>query len=660
MNSTINKTELISKLQTLEGLTNEERSNLIDLLRQHKKYGLVWEDKPEDVEERLRDELPVLHEVKERFINSDAPDAPNHILIEGDNLEALTTLSYTHEGKIDVIYIDPPYNTGNKDFAYYDDFEDEYRQIPYVDKEDSYRHSKWLSFMSKRLKIAKRLLSYKGVIFISIDDNEQANLKLLCDEVFGGDKFVSNIIWQKNYASKNNSQGIPAATEYLITYSKIQDWTPKRLARTEEMDSKYKNPDNDVASWRSDNPCAPGAVSHQGMVYAIQHPFTGELLYPYNGACWRYQQDDLLKIMNGWCKYELKDLNDDENRARICGITPDKIRKGVKGIVLSESLEESKLQAEMILHRGQWPKYYFTKNGKGGIARKTYLTKVEGRMVTSFWPHTEVNHTDGAKKELKEIFNSEIPFDTPKPISLVKRIGEIASQSDSTILDFFAGSGTTLHATMQLNAEDGGHRQCILVTNNENNICEGVTYERNKRVINGYTTPKGVEVEGLKNNRLRYYKTDFISRDRTMRNMRQLVAASTDMLCIKEDLYTEQKVFGRWKINPKVARYFSDGEKHMLVVYDERAVEQLPTMIAETDFGGKKLKIYIFSPERYAFDDDFYEVQDKVQLVALPAAIYDAYQKVLPKRKPQLLDVAEEVKPIPTDLFGEEEKGGER
>lgn len=166
-------------------------------------------------------------------------------------------------------------------------------------------------------------------------------------------------------------------------------------------------------------------------------------------------------------------------------------------------------------------------------------------------------------------------------------------------------------------------------------------------------------MEGLKNNRLRYYKTDFISRDRTMRNMRQLVAASTDMLCIKEDLYTEQKMFGRWKINPKVARYFSDGEKHMMVVYDERAVEQLPTMIAETDFGGKKLKIYIFSPERYAFDDDFYEVQDKVQLVALPAAIYDAYQKVLPKRKPQLLDVAEEVKPIPTDLFGEEEKGGD-
>ena len=649
MKNLIDKSELISKLQTLEGLTNDERSSLIGLLREHKKYGLVWEDKPEDVEERLRESLPVLREVRDKAILSDEADAPNHIIIEGDNLEALTALSYTHEGKIDVIYIDPPYNTGNKDFVYNDSF---------VDTEDSYRHSKWLSFMNKRLKIAKKLLSDKGVIFISIDDNEQANLKLLCDEVFGCEKFVSNIIWQKNYASKNNSQGIPASTEYLITYSKIQDWTPKRLSRTEEMDSKYKNPDNDVSPWRSDNPCAPGAISHQGMVYAIQHPFTGELLYPYNGACWRYQQDDLLEIMNGWCKYELKDLNDDETRAKICGITPERVRKGVKGIVLSESLDDSKFHAEMILRRGQWPKYYFTKNGKGGIARKTYLTNVEGRMVTSFWPHTEVNHTDGAKKELKEIFNSEIPFDTPKPILLLKRIGEIASQTNSIILDFFAGSGTTLHATMQLNAEDGGHRQCILVTNNENNICEEVTYERNKRVIEGYTTPKGVEVPGLKRNTLRYYKTDYISRERTQKNMRDLVAAATDLLCIKEDLYEEQQTFGRFKLKPQLARYFNDGQKHMLIVYREELIDEIAEEIKRLSLtpdpspkerGVGKLKIYVFSPGRYPFTDNFREVEDKVELVALPAAIYDAYQKVLPKRREKLL--AEEEIKIPTNLF---------
>ncbi len=187
----MNKKELYNKILQLDGLTNEEKSELLGLLRKQKKYGLVWEDKPEDVEERLREELPVLVEDTTKAIISTEVDAPNHILIEGDNLEALTALAYTHEGKIDVIYIDPPYNTGNKDFVYNDQF---------VDKENSYRHSKWLSFMNKRLRIAKQLLSEKGVIFISIDDNEQAQLKLLCDEVFGNDKLISNLIWQKKQA----------------------------------------------------------------------------------------------------------------------------------------------------------------------------------------------------------------------------------------------------------------------------------------------------------------------------------------------------------------------------------------------------------------------------------------------------------------------------
>ena len=211
MKNLIDKSELISKLQTLEGLTNDERSSLIGLLREHKKYGLVWEDKPEDVEERLRESLPVLREVKDKALLSDEPDAPNHILIEGDNLEALTALSYTHEGKIDVIYIDPPYNTGNKDFVYNDSF---------VDSEDSYRHSKWLSFMNKRLKIAKKLLSDKGVIFISIDDNEQANLKLLCDEVFGERNFIANLVWQKKFSRSNDALYFSTMHDHILCVCK--------------------------------------------------------------------------------------------------------------------------------------------------------------------------------------------------------------------------------------------------------------------------------------------------------------------------------------------------------------------------------------------------------------------------------------------------------
>lgn len=188
------KIKLAERIRSLEGLTDGERSALLGLLNESKTYGLVWEDKPEDVEERLRDELPVLVEDKSKALTDGGADAPNHILIEGDNLEALTTLAYTHAGKIDVIYIDPPYNTGNKDFSYNDS---------YVDSEDSYRHSKWLSFMSKRLRIAKKLLSDRGVIFISIDDNEQANLKLLCDEIFGTHNFVSVFLWRKKSTTSN-------------------------------------------------------------------------------------------------------------------------------------------------------------------------------------------------------------------------------------------------------------------------------------------------------------------------------------------------------------------------------------------------------------------------------------------------------------------------
>jgi adenine-specific DNA-methyltransferase len=208
--TTINKQELANKIKAIDGLSSDEKSQLLELLHKQKKYGLVWEDKPEDIEEKLRNELPVLKEVKERAIISDDKDAPNHILIEGDNLEALTALSYTHKGKIDVIYIDPPYNTGNKDFVYNDNF---------VDKEDGYRHSKWLSFMKRRLDIAHGLLSDKGVIFISIDDNEQAQLKLLCDEVFLPENHIATLPTIMNLKGNQDQFGFAGTHEYTLVYS---------------------------------------------------------------------------------------------------------------------------------------------------------------------------------------------------------------------------------------------------------------------------------------------------------------------------------------------------------------------------------------------------------------------------------------------------------
>lgn len=322
-------------------------------------------------------------------------DTTENLYIEGDNLEVLKLLQESYLGKVKMIYIDPPYNTGN-DFIYADNFmrsqEAENEQMGMYDEGENRLfkntdtngrfHSDWCSMMYSRLMLARNLLSDDGVIFISIDDNECANLIKICGEIFGGSCFVADIAWQRTYAPRNDSKGISSEKEHLVVFSKQSAWNPKKLPRTAEMNAKYKSPDGDPTLWRPDNPCAPGATTHQGMVYAIQHPFSGKLLYPSNGACWRYQQDEMLSIMKGWGKYELRDLHDDEARAAVCGVTVDAVRKGVMGIVLSCPLEEAKVFAENVYKKGNWPIYYFTSGGTGGIAKKTYLNDKNGKVVT--------------------------------------------------------------------------------------------------------------------------------------------------------------------------------------------------------------------------------------------------------------------------------------
>lgn len=599
----MNKNELANKIREIDGLTNDEKSALIELLRKQKKYGLVWEDKPEDVEERLREELPVLIEDTGKAIVSEDADAPNHILIEGDNLEALTALAYTHEGKIDVIYIDPPYNTGNKDFVYNDRF---------VDKEDTYRHSKWLSFMSKRLRIAKQLLSDKGVIFISIDDNEQAQLKLLCDEIFGQDNFLGLITRRQSSGAKNDTgeNRVVTTADYLISYAKNDfSFSPYYVANQktyprEDEESKF----------------SPRALEMQGggdtltarpkMGYSVYYRKSDnsiKLLFDYdlnNNPV--YEEPNTELIAQGYECY----------RPRLRDMALGIWRWG--DVTFLEKFKQNLVHFE----RGR---VFIKERAKGNIPK----------YPEAIWE--DYLNTQGTN-ELKDIFGGK-SFSFPKPVSLIMQILRVTQSS--TILDFFAGSGTTLHATMQLNAEDGGHRKCILVTNNENNICEEVTYERNKRVIQGYTSPKGEKVPGLTSNTLRYYKTDFISRDRTPRNMRALVAASTDLLCIKNDIYKEAKLAGR-NINPKIARYFAEGDRSMLVIYDERAISAIAEILEAVEPGKEKIKVYVFSAGSYAYDDEFEEVADKVELCALPDAIYQAYQKVLPKRRPKFLPEAME------------------
>ena len=465
--------------------------------------------------------------------NTSTMETFDNMIIHGDNLAALKSLLPRYEGRVKCIYIDPPYNTGNEGWVYNDNVNDPQikkwlGEVVGKEGEDFSRHDKWLCMMYPRLRLLQKLLSNDGAIFISIDDNELYNLKLVCDEIFGSNCFIANISWQRTYSTRNDSKGIVSEVEHILAYSKLPGWQPNKLPRTAEMDKKYKNPDNDVAPWKSTDALAPDSIAHQGMVYAIQNPFTGHLIYPTAGRHWAVDQQTILDSLQGWCPYELRDIGDDEKRAEICGVGVDDVRKGVKAIMLagvgdellslrgvsesrssegnskeSQSLQNSKTpssesninsvslhvknfdqsrkMAEKVLKEGPWPKYYFMNKGKGGIAKKTYISDVGGAPPTNLWEYKDVGHTDEAKKELMAIFGGKSPFDTPKPVRLIERILKIATDKDAIVLDSFAGSGTTAHAVLKMNAEDGGNRRFILVEMMD--YAETVTAERVKRVM---------------------------------------------------------------------------------------------------------------------------------------------------------------------------------
>lgn len=486
--------EMLSKMfpnaltETITGYDEDgkpivERAIDADVLRQEisckvvdgkdERYQFIWPDKKKAI---LLANAPIdktLRPYRDKSVNFDNTE---NIYIEGDNLEVLKLLQETYLGKIKMIYIDPPYNTGN-DFVYEDDFAEDIssymirsgnydgvgnRLFSNSDNSGRY-HTDWINMIYPRIKLARNLLTDDGAIFISIDDNECENLKKICDEIFGLSCYVATISWRKTYSPRNDAHGISGEVEYILVYGKSPNWQPNKLPRTEKMNSVYKNPDNDHTMWRTSDAFAPSASTHQGMVYAIQHPITGELLYPYNGACWPLEQSKMLEQMQEWAEYELVDLNDDERRAQVCGISKEEVRKNIKAIMLAESLESAKTKSLEIIKRGQWPRFFFTKNGSGGIARKTYLDDSKGKVVTNFWSYEDVGHTDEAKKELKSLFGGKAPFDTPKPVRLLERIIHIATNENDIVLDFFAGSATTAQAVMNKNHNDNTQRKYILV-----------------------------------------------------------------------------------------------------------------------------------------------------------------------------------------------------
>lgn len=456
--------------------------------------------------------------------------------------------------------------------------------------------------MSKRLKIAKQLLSDRGVIFISIDDNEQAQLKLLCDEVFGENNFIAKFDWRKKTGA-NDAKDIAIITESILLYSISKVACIEQAIWTRDTGSidneRYKYVDEYFETrgrFYYDTLDRGGLQYSDSMNYGIEMP-DGKILFP-NGRS-EFRND-------GW----------------IWKWGKDKVKWGLENKFLD--IVKSKKNK----HTQYTIKYkVYEKVDNEGKPRKD-----RGRAYINLITEPINQH---GNLEMTELFDGYCPFSNPKPVGLIKYLLKTVSLKELrnlTILDFFAGSGTTLHATMQLNKEDGGKRQCILVTNNESNICEEVTYVRNKRVIEGYTTPKGEHAEGLTDNNLRYYKTELLPREQTVRNKRRLMEAATDLLCIKNDMYAEVNEFGGKAWNKRSMRCFAKGGRTMLVIYNELLVDEVATVIRDMDVD-ERIMIYVFSMNRYPQTDNFCEVLDKVELCALPAAIYDAYKNVLPSRE---------------------------
>lgn len=423
-----------------------------------------------------------------------------NMIIHGDNLEALKALLPKYEGKIDCIFIDPPYNTAhstsdNQRWVYSDNVDDPHikawlNKVVGDEGIDFSRHDKWLCMMYPRLKLLQRLLSKNGVIFISLDDNEIHNLKHICDEIFGSNCFVARITWNNNYSLRNDANGIPYETDNICIYSKSPNWSPNRLPRTEEMNQRYVNYDNDLRQYKVTPIHATGASSHKNMVYAIQHPITGELMYPPRGRHWKDSQEKLLEYLNQWAPYELKVIDDIRIRESICGNAVD---PNTPAIMLSCNLEEAATRARERYNNKPWPKYFFLAKGLGSLQSKTYLDPSKGKVVSTLWRHEDVGTNVEATNELKKILSGSSLFDNPKPVRLLDRVIQIATGKNSIILDSFAGSGTTAHAVLKRNNEDGGTRKFILVELMD--YADSITAERVKRVISGYGEEKKT-VEG--------------------------------------------------------------------------------------------------------------------------------------------------------------------
>ena len=558
--SQIKREKMIKTINEIKSkITDEEVLNNLSLIENelnNKKFGLIWEEHEEKVDRDLIDNIPVFCEETDKDIIFNNRMKFN-FLIKGDNLHSLYLLEKTHKDKIDIIYIDPPYNTGNNDFTYSDE---------QLSKEDSFKHSKWLSFMNNRLRIAKKLLSSKGIIFISIDDNEYAELKMLCDDIFGEINFVSTLHWKKKKQPSYLHGQVAGVMEYVLIYAKNRLNLDKlSLSTPTDSNTRVDNANNQLSE----------RIIKEGIRVKLDPSITTIPAGVYKNKTMSTEFLDDIHIKNGRTLNSFRakaHFRDSQERINLfCDNDVFFITKnyGFRRDKLKEELEKKKAITDLLLDWGD---------------------------------------NQDSDKELRDIFNNKV-FDYPKPVLLIKNLIKSTDYKNCIVLDFFAGSGTTGQAVLELNNEDNGNRQFILCTNNENNICDEITYQRLKTILTGFRLDNTKYSDGIKEN-LIYYYTSFIPKI----NTEEENLHNNLLVNIKNLIQLENGL----KIDDKKIQVYLTEEEFDAMTQDEIALNECDKLYISSDIlltqeqerilENNNIELFII-PEYY-FKDEIMEVTE--------------------------------------------------
>lgn len=560
---------------TSKGKLLSEIERLKTELRKKKKYGLVWEDKPEEVVLMCKEKLPVLKEVKSKEIMTDKTK-PVNLLIEGDNYHALSVLNYTHKGKIDVIYIDPPYNTGARDWKYNND---------YVDSGDPYRHSMWLSFMKSRLSLSKSLLKNDGIICVTIDDYEMPRLWMLMDEIFGENNHLGTVVIRNNPKGRMTNRKVSLVHEYALFFGRSNNSFISLLPVKPEDKTHTYIEDKD-GSWY-----VPVNLRKQG-IDSTAMTKSGKL----SGRYYPIYLDPETGKLSSMHKYRIEILPIDvKGEKRIWRRAQD---------VIDEMFKSGNLWAKK--QKSGYQLYY---KFRGGL---------KGDRPQSIWYDAKFSASEYGTQTLDRILGSRELFQFPKsPHAVTKSILTGTDNMNAVILDFFAGSGTTGQAVLELNKMDNGNRKFVLCTNNENNIATEVCYPRIKKVIQGYKSTKSGKVEGLGGN-LKYFKTDFVGATGNDKNRTKLTREAVEMLCIKEGTFEAV-------VDELDLKIFKNHNHYCAIIFDETMIPKFKKELKKLD---GQCNVYIFSLGDDTFDEEFEDVKSKVKLSPIPEAILRVYRRI--------------------------------